>query len=242
MSMAPTKGTARAFAADGTCVSLPICRLPDHTHGCAPAEDASCNEGLVVTGSPAFERVKESMFSSRTARGTPLHADEFRSNRTRRTCTYACLRPLDGLTGGASVASGRLRPQAVRSHQIIGERMQQCNRLAFDQSANRHEAEAMVLAVSVEPLDQLAELVNGLTRLIRHPTAPFLDAVGFAPPFAFSVPQRCGAYVGIGALGRQRRIDLHGSGFMCRQGGDILGGGVMGIDQERLRSLAVTAR
>src|SRR6266853_1190108 len=157
--------------------------------------------------SPAFERVKESMFSFRTARGHPAHADEFRSNLTRWTCRYACPRPLDGLMGGDAVASGRLRPQAVRSHQIIGERMQQCNRRAFDQSANRHEAEAMVLAVSVEPLDQLAELVNGLPRRTRHPTAPFLDAVGFAPPFAFSVPQRCRAYVGIRALDRQRCID-----------------------------------
>src|SRR6266446_2597024 len=189
-------------------------------------KDASGSDCITYMSSPAKERVKESMFSFRTARGHPAHADEFRSNLTRWTCRYACPRPLDGLMGGDAVASGRLRPQAVRSHQIIGERMQECNRRAFDKSANSHEAEAMVLAVSVEPLDQLAELVNGLPRRTRHPTAPFLDAVGFAPPFAFSVPQRCRD---LGIVGRTDGAvrKAHDAGLGIAQRG--LGFGLLGF-------------
>src|SRR6202011_3816244 len=48
-------------------------------------------------------------------------------------------------------------------------------RLDLDQAAHRHEPEAVVLEMTIEPLDELAEAVDLLTGLRCHPAAPFLD-------------------------------------------------------------------
>src|SRR5438105_1304226 len=87
-------------------------------------------------------------------------------------------------------ASGDLVPQAMCRQEIVGEGVPQCHRLDLDQAAHRHEPEAVVLEMTIEPLDELAEAIDLLTGLRCHPAAPFLDAVGFARPLALAVGQR----------------------------------------------------
>src|SRR6202022_3384424 len=89
-----------------------------------------------------------------------------------------------------TAASGDLVPQAMRRQEIVGEGVPQRHRLDLDQAAHRHEPEAVVLEMTIESLDELAEAIDLLTGLRCHPAAPFLDAVGFARPLALAVGQR----------------------------------------------------
>src|ERR1700687_6211797 len=86
----------------------------------------------------------------------------------------------DGEPNGG--ASGDLVPQAMRRQQIVAEALHQRHSLDLDQAAHRHEPEAVVLEMTIESLDELAEAVDLLTGLRCHPAAPLLDAVWLARP------------------------------------------------------------
>src|ERR1700737_259296 len=95
----------------------------------------------------------------------------------------------------------------------------------------------MVLEVGVDPLDELAKLVDFLAVLRCHPATPLLHALRFPGPLAQAVGKRAGGYVV--ALGRYWSKYLYGAGRMLCQGGDVLAGSVMGVDQKCFRSLAI---
>src|SRR5205807_2297241 len=68
--------------------------------------------------------------------------------------------------------------QPVGCHQIVGERMPQRHGLGFDQTAHRKEAEAVVLEMTIDPLDQHAAAVDVLAGGAVHPVAPRLHTLG----------------------------------------------------------------
>src|ERR1019366_649273 len=97
----------------------------------------------------------------------------------------------------------------------------------------------MVLEVGIDPLDKLAKPVDFLAVLRCHPAAPLLHALRFPSPLAQAVGKCAGGDVV--ALSRYRSKYLYGAGRMLRQGGDVLAGSVMGVDQKCFRSLTVAA-
>ena len=52
--------------------------------------------------------------------------------------------------------------------EIVRERMPERMSLRLDESANGEKTKAMVLAIGVDPLDALAQGVDGLARFARH--------------------------------------------------------------------------
>src|SRR5450631_768481 len=144
-----------------------------------------------------------------------------------------CCLSTDPRAGG----SGGFGPQPMRRHQIVGERMPQCYRLGLEQTANRNEAEPMVLQVGVDPLDELAKSVRLLAGLCSHPGAPLLYALWFPLPLLRPLGERF--RLDVVALARCRRKYLHRAGRMLGQCGDVFAGGVMGVYQKSLRGLAI---
>src|SRR5215470_6302586 len=116
-------------------------------------------------------------------------------------------RPLVGDRGRLPMLSGRFLPlsEAMRRHQIVGERMEQRHRLGLDETTHRKETKTVVLAVGVDPLDQFTQTVDRLAGCGGHSAAPVLEALRFARPLAFAVPQRCSGDVL--TLGWRWRID-----------------------------------
>src|SRR6266849_9162387 len=106
--MAPTKGTERAFVADGTCTSLPICRLLDHTRGRAAAEGAShtvrtggklsasissiepANGGIVSSGSDSFNVPSVLSAGAWLLRDAPSCLPAYRDGREGRRPPVSC--------------------------------------------------------------------------------------------------------------------------------------------------------
>src|SRR5208282_3090623 len=86
---------------------------------------------------------------------------------------------------------GGFGPQPMCRHEMVGKRMPQRHRLGLDQAANRNEAEAMVLEVAVDPLDELAQAEHLLAGWCCHPAAPLLHALGFLRPLLRPLGERC---------------------------------------------------
>src|SRR5580693_10488502 len=125
----------------------------------------------------------------------------------------------------------------MRRHQIVGKRMPQRHRLGLDQTANRNEAEPMILQVGIDPLDELAKSVCLLSGLRSHPAAPFLYALRFARLLSRPLGERCG--LDVVALARCRRKDRYWARRVLGQRRNVVAGGVMGVDQKLLRGLAI---
>ena len=86
-------------------------------------------------------------------------------------------------------ASWGFDPQALTGDEIVGERMPERMSLRLDESANGEKTKAMVLAVGVDPLDALAQAVDGLARFARHALPPRLEAGGaLSPAFGPAAP------------------------------------------------------
>ena len=75
-------------------------------------------------------------------------------------------------------ALGGVGPQASGGHEVVGEGVPERMGLRLDQTANGEKTEAMVLAVGVDPLDALAQSIDSLARLARHPFPPRSEAGG----------------------------------------------------------------
>ena len=69
-------------------------------------------------------------------------------------------------------------PQTTGGDEIVRERMPERMSLRLDQTAHGKKTKAMVLAIGVDPLDALAQGVDGLARLARHPFPPRSEAGG----------------------------------------------------------------
>jgi hypothetical protein len=65
---------------------------------------------------------------------------------------------------GSEVLGG-VGPQTAGGDEIVGERMPERMSLGFDQTANWKKAEAMVLAVGVDPLPPRLEAGGSFSRL-----------------------------------------------------------------------------
>ena len=64
-----------------------------------------------------------------------------------------------------SNASWGFDPQTASGDEIVRERMPERMSLRLDESANGEKTKAMVLAIGVDPLDALAQAVDGLAGL-----------------------------------------------------------------------------
>ena len=73
-------------------------------------------------------------------------------------------------------ASWGFDPQTAGGDEIVRERVPERMSLRLDEPADRKKAKAMVLAIGVDPLDALAQGVDGLARLARHALPPRLEA------------------------------------------------------------------
>src|SRR5258708_22401868 len=73
-------------------------------------------------------------------------------------------------------------PQASGSHEIVGDGVPERVGFRLDEAANGKKAEAVVLAVCVDPLDALAQSIDSLARFTRHAFPPRLEARGFFRP------------------------------------------------------------
>src|SRR6185312_2378044 len=135
------------------------------------------------------------------------------------------------------VLSGGSKSQPPRRYEVVGEGMPQRHGFGFEQATDSYEAEAVVLAIRIEPLDQLARPVNLPASVTDHPVPPFFDTVRLARSFVLPLPERFRR----DALGLDRRRCIYRDRacWMCRQCGDVLDCRIMGIEQEPLRSLAV---
>jgi hypothetical protein len=121
---------------------------------------------------PPPERVKESRFCVWTGAQVPVA----------RPCG-------EGRWGGEREkgddlvsASRACDPQTAGGDEVVGERMPERMSLRLDEPANGEKTKAMVLAIGVDPLDALAQGVDGLARFARHALPPFLEAKGFFRP------------------------------------------------------------
>src|SRR5271170_3569738 len=59
-------------------------------------------------------------------------------------------------------ASWGFDPQAAGGHEVVGERVPERVGLRLDEPANGEKTKAMVLAIGVDPLDALAQGIDGL--------------------------------------------------------------------------------
>ena len=96
-------------------------------------------------------------------------------------------------------------PQAVGGQEVIGERVPERMGLGLDQTANWEKTEAVVLAVGVDPLDALAQSIDGLARFARHAFPPLPQAGGLLLSLA-NAPRQRGRLDVVPFL-RRRRID-----------------------------------
>ena len=67
-----------------------------------------------------------------------------------------------------SSASWGFDPQTASGDEIVCERMPERMSLRLDEPADGKKTKAMVLAIGVDPLDALAQGIDGLTRFARH--------------------------------------------------------------------------
>src|ERR1700761_9415944 len=104
--------------------------------------------------------------------------------------------------------------------------MPQRHGLGLDQAAHWKEAEAVVLGVGVEPLDQLADSEHGLPLWGLHPPAPLFDGFGLAVSLALAIGQN--PWADVLALGRRRSKYFDRIGLTRCQGCDVAAGGIMG--------------
>src|ERR1700722_10626815 len=93
--------------------------------------------------------------------------------------------------GGSGLGAG---PQTSGGEEIVGKRMPERMSLRLDEPAHGKKAEAVVLAVTMDPLDALAQGVHGLARLARHPLPPppATDGLPVAPAGAAPPARRAG--------------------------------------------------
>src|SRR5258708_24879962 len=136
-------------------------------------------------------------------------------------------------------ASWGFDPQALTGDEIVGERMPERMSLGLDEPAHGEKTDAMVLAIGVDPLDALAQSIDGLTRLARHPFPPFLEAKGFFRPLS-DAPRKRGR-LDVLLFGRRRRIDADRTRDMSGERNDVFACGVAGVDQQPVRRPAVAA-
>src|SRR5258708_13625461 len=136
-------------------------------------------------------------------------------------------------------ASWGFDPQALTGDEIVGERMPERMSLGLDEPAHGEKTEAVVLAIGVDPLDALAQSIDGLTRLARHPFPPFLEAKGFFRPLLD--PSRKRGRLDVLLFGRRRRIDADRTRDMSGERNDVFACGVAGVDQQPVGRPAVAA-
>ena len=75
-------------------------------------------------------------------------------------------------------ASWGFDPQTVGGDEIACECMPERMSLRLDEPAHGKKTKAVVLAVCVDPLDALAQGVDGLARFARHAFPPLLETDG----------------------------------------------------------------
>ena len=71
---------------------------------------------------------------------------------------------LGPLSEGSSRPSGRLRPQPLTDHDVMGQRVPQREGFGVDQAANRDQAEAVVLAIRMDPPNGSIRFIAGVRR------------------------------------------------------------------------------
>ena len=91
--------------------------------------------------------------------------------------------------GGERVIGG-FGPQTSGGEEIVGKRMPERMSLRLDEPAHGKKAEAVVLAVCMDPLDALAQGVHGLACLARHPLPPRFETDGLLVALADPPRQR----------------------------------------------------
>src|ERR1700722_16166026 len=139
--------------------------------------------------------------------------------------------------GGSGLGGG---PQTSGGEEIVGKRMPERMSLRLDEPAHGKKAEAVVLAVCMDPLDALAQGVHGLARLARHPLPPRLETDGLLVALA-DAPRQAGQF-DVVPVARRRRKDADWACDMIGERDDVLAGGVARVDQEPVGRLAVAAR
>src|SRR5690348_10092448 len=72
--------------------------------------------------------------------------------------------------------AGGLQAEARSGDEIVGEGVPERLGLGLDQAANGEKTKAMVLAVGIDAFDALAQGVDGLAGLARHPFPPRLSS------------------------------------------------------------------
>jgi hypothetical protein len=105
-----------------------------------------------------------------------------------------------------SSASWGFDPQTASGDEIVRERMPERMSLRLDEPAHGKKTKAMVLAIGVDPLDALAQGVDGLARFARHALPPRLEAGGLLLSLA-PAPREAGWLDGGAPFSRRRRID-----------------------------------
>src|SRR3984957_2388797 len=130
-------------------------------------------------------------------------------------------------------------PQTSGGEEIVGKRMPEPMSLRLDEPAHGKKAEAVVLAVCVDPLDALAQGVHGLACLARHPLPPRFETDGLLVALA-DAPRQAGQF-DVVPVARRRRKDADWACDMIGERDDVLARGVARVDQEPVGRLAVAA-
>ena len=125
-----------------------------------------------------------------------------------------------------SSASWGFDPQTASGEEIVRERVPERMSLGLDQPADREKTKAMVLAIGVDPLDALAQAVDGFARFARHALPPRLEAGGLFRPL--SDPPRQRGRLDVLLFVRRRRIDADRTGDMSGERNDVFASGVAG--------------
>src|SRR5487761_1459257 len=132
-------------------------------------------------------------------------------------------------------------PEPVGDDQVIGQRMPEHGRPGLDQAPPGQAAEAAVLVMGVEALDQFAPAEDRLALCGLHPRAPVLHRLGLARSLIAATVPSGGLQCRFRLSARWRRVDPHRPQGVFAKGRDIGPRGVAFIEQRPPRRAPVTA-